>query len=634
MTGIIYRVTVYDGIIPPEAIERHSDAYNDVARLPIILSFAANPEAIFSPNSSTLAWNVQGATALFINGVDVTSASNLVVSPTANTKYTLLASNAAGVATRSTTVQVNPSPVINSFTASRTFIAAGENISLNWNVSYGESFSIAPSIGDVAARTTDGIGSTNVQPATPITYILTAGNAFGMSTASVAIQIVQPASHLVISEFMADNESTLADQDGDFEGWIEIHNPTAAAIDLAGHFLTDDEANPTKWAFPTLVLAPNAYLVVFASGKDRTDAAAPLHTNFRLNNDGEYLALVGPGPLLLHAFAPAFPSQRADVSYGLLGDDVSLVRYLGVPTPGAPNNETAAPPAPVEFSIASGFFTNAFSLALSTPDPSATIRFTTNGSVPSATNGIVFAAPLSITNTTRIRAIAILSNQLSQIRSVSYIRLANDLAGYTSSLPMLVIENFGAGTIPQKGWSGTGAGIKQVPRQSAVWATFSLEGGASALTNSPQMFSDIGIRGRGAFSSTWRQKPYSVEALDANGDERDVSPLGMPRHSEWVLYFPDPDDNKDPTLLFNTFPYELSEKTGHYAVRFRWVEAFINEDGGDLRLADRRGVYAIIEKVSRGKDRLDFQKLSDDGASGSWLVNINRMDAEPESGWP
>jgi hypothetical protein len=633
MTGTIYRVTVYDDIIPSGAIERHSDAYNGVARPPIILSFMANPSAVFAPNSSTLTWNVQRATALFINGLDVTGASNLVVFPTTNTTYTLLASNAAGVGTQAVAVQVNPSPVINSFSASRTFIGAGEGISLNWNVSYGQSFFITPSVGDVAMRTINGIGSTNVHPVTSTTYTLTAGNAFGVSTASVPIHIVQPADHLVISEFMADNESTLTDQDGDFEGWIEIHNPTAGAINLAGHFLTDDEANPTKWAFPAVDLAPSAYLVVFASGKDRTDPAMPLHTNFRLNNEGEYLALVGPGPFLLHAFAPAFPPQRADVSYGLLGDDVGLVRYLGVPTPGSANNETPAPPAPVQFSIASGFFTNGFNVSLSA-DPNATVLYTRDGSTPSATNGIVFSAPLNITNTTHLRAAALVSNQISRISSASYVRLANDLAGYTSSLPILVIENFGAGPIPQKGWSGTGAGIKQVPRQSAAWATFSLDAGASAFTNPPQMFSDIGIRGRGAFSSTWRQKPYSVEALDATGDEHDVSPLDMPKHSEWVLYFPDPDDNKDPTLLFNTFPYELSEKTGHYAVRFRWVEAFINEDGGDLRLADRRGVYAIVEKVSRGKDRLDFQKLSEDGTTGSWLLNLNRMDPEPETGWP
>jgi hypothetical protein len=148
------------------------------------------------------------------------------------------------------------------------------------------------------------------------------------------------------------------------------------------------------------------------------------------------------------------------------------------------------------------------------------------------------------------------------------------------------------------------------------------------------MASLIGIRGRGAYSTDWFQKPYNVEARDEEGGEAEVSPLGMPPHADWILYFPDPDPSRDPTLLFNTFAYELSRDMGHYAVRFRWVEAFINEDGGDLSLADRRGVYAVMEQVSRGKDRLDFQRLAADGSSGSWLLNINRMDPEPETGWP
>ena len=66
---------------------------------------------------------------------------------------------------------------------------------------------------------------------------------------------------------------------------------------------------------------------------------------------------------------------------------------------------------------------------------------------------------------------------------------------YTSSLPILVIENFGAGVIPQKGWSGDGSGIKQRPRQPAVWATFDRQNGFSALTHRPQMISRMGVRG-------------------------------------------------------------------------------------------------------------------------------------------
>ena len=145
MTGTIYRVTVYDEIVPDDALQRHADAYNDVVRLPIISSFTANPSAIFTPGSSTLTWNVQRTTALFINGVEVTTA-NLVVSPVATTTYTLTASNSAGIVTRSLSVLVNPSPVIHQFSANRTFVGPGETIWLSWNASYGQTFSITPEL--------------------------------------------------------------------------------------------------------------------------------------------------------------------------------------------------------------------------------------------------------------------------------------------------------------------------------------------------------------------------------------------------------------------------------------------------------------------------------------------------------
>lgn len=632
MAGTIYRVTVYDDIIPDAAIQRHADAYND--RPPSIVSFTANPPAIFAPDSTTLSWSVQNFTGLLLDGADVTALTSLVVSPAATTTYTLIATNAAASSTNHVTVIVNPPPFIHSFAADRRHVGTGTPVTLSWSSSYGDDFSIAPAPGDVTAQTAGGAGSVPVNPISRTTYILTVTSAFGSASSNVTIEIVSPAAHLVISEFMADNESTLVDDDGDSSDWIEIHNPTAGAISLAGYFLTDEKSDPTKWAFPDVMLPAGRYLIVWASGKNRLDPAARLHTNFQLDQAGEYLALIGPGPVVLHAFDP-YPAQFDNASYGLLGGDIAIVQFMGQPTPGAENIDAPPPPAPVQFSRASGMFTDTFALTLTCATLGAEIRYTTNGSVPGATNGLVYSAPIAIDGTRRVRAAALASGLAGQLTGESYIKLGPSLASYSSTLPILVIENFGAGVIPQKGWSGTGAGIKQLPRQNAVWATFGREAGASSLTNTPEMWSTIGIRGRGAFSSTWRQKPYSVEVIDESGSERKVSPLGMPAHADWVLYFPDPDSARDPSLLFNTFAYELYRDIGHKdGVRFRWVEAFVNEDGGDLQLSDRRGVYAIVEKVSRGSDRLDFTPLSADGASGSWLLDLNRMDAEPETGWP
>src|SRR5258705_9886238 len=87
-----------------------------------------------------------------------------------------------------------------------------------------------------------------------------------------------------ITEFMAANTSGLADEDGAFSDWIEIHNPDSEAISLAGYHLTDNAANLTKWTFPAVTLNPGAYLVVFASGKDRTNTTGRLPTDFQLSS--------------------------------------------------------------------------------------------------------------------------------------------------------------------------------------------------------------------------------------------------------------------------------------------------------------------------------------------------------------
>src|ERR1051325_9297442 len=126
------------------------------------------------------------------------------------------------------------------------------------------------------------------------------------------------AEDVFISEFMAVNNSNLADEDGGFSDLIEIHNSGAMPVDLNGWFLTDKLSQLTEWRFPATNLPPNGYLVVFASGKDRRVPGAPLHTSFQLKSSGEYLGLVRPdGVSVVSEFSPQFPAQVSGVSYGL-----------------------------------------------------------------------------------------------------------------------------------------------------------------------------------------------------------------------------------------------------------------------------------------------------------------------------
>ena len=122
------------------------------------------------------------------------------------------------------------------------------------------------------------------------------------------------AANPVITEFVASNINGLLDEDGDTSDWVEIHNPTSSPIDLVGWNLTDSPSDLSKWTFPAITLQADAYLVVFASGKNRKAIGAELHTNFRLSAGGESLSIVSPEGTPSMSFE--FPAQVADFSYG------------------------------------------------------------------------------------------------------------------------------------------------------------------------------------------------------------------------------------------------------------------------------------------------------------------------------
>lgn len=117
-------------------------------------------------------------------------------------------------------------------------------------------------------------------------------------------------------------------------------NAHSASINLKGWFLTDDPIELDKWEFPTIIIPPGSYMVAFASNKNR-HVRSFLHTNFKLNSNGEFLALVAPdGKTIVSRFAPVYPSQTADISYSLTQN--GSFRYFAIPTPGRRNGTSSS----------------------------------------------------------------------------------------------------------------------------------------------------------------------------------------------------------------------------------------------------------------------------------------------------
>ena len=237
-----------------------------------------------------------------------------------------------------------------------------------------------------------------------------------------------------ISEFLAANRTGIQDQDGEHSDWIELHNPGPDSVNLEGWTLTDDDEEPRKWALPRTELGANAYLVVFASGKDRggsdaTTAGEP-HTNFRLDPEGEFLALVPPSGSAEPAdgFFPRFPGQVADIAYGRAAD--GTLRYFETPTPGNDNGTSGAFPGFVETpeaTVPRGLYTEPFSLELSTRTPGAELFYTLDGSAPTREMATPYEAPMRIDGSARravttLRVVAFADGFLpSRVATFTYI---------------------------------------------------------------------------------------------------------------------------------------------------------------------------------------------------------------------
>lgn len=174
----------------------------------------------------------------------------------------------------------------------------------------------------------------------------------GRRAIRAALQALEPRTLLaaspIISEFLASNSKGLVDVDGEFPDWIEIYNAGDEAVDLAGWSLTDKAKTLDKWVFPTTILDPGGFLVVMASGKDYRDAGAELHTNFKLGASGDYLALVRPDGKVASEFAPTYPPQSSNVSYGPAFESTALVAagapaLVKIPTNGELEGGWSAP---------------------------------------------------------------------------------------------------------------------------------------------------------------------------------------------------------------------------------------------------------------------------------------------------
>ena len=250
----------------------------------------------------------------------------------------------------------------------------------------------------------------------------------GLTSGLPAVQAASPG--VLITEVQAANTRTVADDQGRYSDWIELHNPTDTPISLLGYTLTDDPDEPTKWALPVATLAPGAFLVVWASGLDQVTPEG-WHTSFRLSRGGEYVGLFSPDGLLVDEVT--FGEQEADVSLGRLAGSDQWVAFA-TPTPGAANTTglRAVPGAPqVVVTLDRGLFADLVTVHLEAPVSGSAVYYTLDGSDPMV-GGEAYTAPLEVEETTVLRAVALRDGV-----PVSAETTATYLVGESTGLPIL-----------------------------------------------------------------------------------------------------------------------------------------------------------------------------------------------------
>ncbi|MGF1565461.1 MAG: lamin tail domain-containing protein [Flavobacteriales bacterium] len=144
-----------------------------------------------------------------------------------------------------------------------------------------------------------------------------------------------------INELMASNSSTIADEFGEFDDWVEIYNPNPFEVNLAGFYLSDTENDLTKYQIPTgssiAIVPANGFLLFWC---DNQPEQGDLHTNFGLSAAGESIVLTAPdGTTIVDSFT--FGPSTTDVSFGRNGDGNAQWIEFSVPTPGASNGPTS-----------------------------------------------------------------------------------------------------------------------------------------------------------------------------------------------------------------------------------------------------------------------------------------------------
>jgi hypothetical protein len=434
---------------------------------------------------------------------------------------------------------------------------------------------------------------------------------------------------LAINEFMASNSSVLQDpqEPGEYPDWIEIYNYGNEAITLAGMYLRD---NNNLWQIPAGVSIQAGERILFWA--DDEVSQGNFHTNFKLDKSGDVVTLLAfDGQTIIDKVS--FSDQETDISYGRYPDASEDWYLMDSPSPGRENNVGMA--GDVYFSRLGGTFTSDFNLTLSTTSPTAQIRYTTDGSMPTQSSS-QYSGPIAIGNaqTKIIRARAYQSGLApGPAASQTYLPLASDVQNFSSNLPIVIVDTAGFNIDTEND-----PAIDYALRPVSAAFIDTNDTGRASVTDLADFAGRGGLKVRGDSSAgnwvaaNWA-KQYSFETWDEDNNNKSFSILGFPEESNWILHVP----YNDKSLMRNVLAYTWSNAMGNYASRTKYVELFLNKNGGNVSMSDYWGVYILMERIKVDKNRVDIAKLqpadnNEPEISGGYIIKHDKY-YPPETGF-
>ena len=128
---------------------------------------------------------------------------------------------------------------------------------------------------------------------------------------------------LVINEIMAGNVSAVADQNGEYDDWVELYNGNNFSLNLNGYYLSDNENDLTKWSFPNVTIPSNGYLIIWCDTAGTSQSG--IHTTYRLSSDQEEVYLADPTGIIIDAVH--YVNMPSDKGYARIPNGTGIMQY-------------------------------------------------------------------------------------------------------------------------------------------------------------------------------------------------------------------------------------------------------------------------------------------------------------------